>query len=291
MATAEVTVIIPTTAEERRRVQLERAIASAGQGAGAASRVLVVINGPRCSPALVSALKARTDIDHLQLPEAGLPQAIRAGRAAVRTPFFSFLDDDDEYLDDALATRLAPLHADPGLGFVVTAGWRRTPQGDAPMLALPGAAIEADPLGTLVADNWLASCGGTFRSSAVPPADFAAMPTYLEWTWLALRLAARLRLRVLDTPTYRIHDMAGSLSKSPAYTYGTVPALEAILELGLPARINRRLRYKLGSAHHACSTLALEQGQLKPAWHHHLRSLALPGRLRYLSYTRHLLRR
>ena len=39
----------------------------------------------------------------------------------VTTPYISFLDDDDEYLPDYLATMIAPLDADPNLGFTICA--------------------------------------------------------------------------------------------------------------------------------------------------------------------------
>ena len=286
----DITVIIPTIGDEQRAGTIWRAIESAGARSGVAGRIVVVVNGTRYSPALVAALKAHGGIECLQIGEGSLPQALRAGMQRVDSEFFTFLDDDDEILEDGLRIRAEALQAAPEAGFVVTRGWRTAGGADLPQVGLTTAEIEADPLGAMMRENWLVSCAGLYRSAAVTAEDFAAVPQYLEWTYLGLHLASRLKFRFIDAPTYRVYEHAGSVSRSRVYHDGMIPALQAILALRLPAAIQRALRRKLGAAHHTCSTAELADGRRTAAWRHHLHSLLLPGGLRYVTYTRHLLR-
>ena len=61
----------------------------------------------------------------------------------VTTPYVCFLDDDDEYLPDYLATMIAPLEADPSLGFTICPMRRLFRGGE----ILPGA-LTVDYIGT-----------------------------------------------------------------------------------------------------------------------------------------------
>ena len=100
------------------------------------------------------------------------------------------------------------------------------------------AAIDADdPLASLIDCNWLASCGGGYRRGAVGAADFAAMPTYLEWTFLASRLLRDGRIGFLfepDAPQFRVHDTAGSLSRSLAYLLAMPENVERLRDPATP---------------------------------------------------------
>ena len=100
------TVIIPTLAAAERHSLLLRAIESTRRNQSP-PLVLVVINGSRRSPEVIADLRARSGLRVLQLDQASLPAAIEAGRHAVATPFFSFVDDDDEYLPEAVDLRLS----------------------------------------------------------------------------------------------------------------------------------------------------------------------------------------
>jgi glycosyltransferase involved in cell wall biosynthesis len=287
---AEVTVIIPTIGDDSRAETIWRAIDSAGARSGAATRVLVVVNGTRYSEALVTKLRASSQAECVFVERAGMPLALYTGRQNVGSEFFAFLDDDDEILEDGLRTRLEVLRANPNAAFVVSSGWLSTPENEQPQVALNANAIEADPLGCLLVENWMAtSASGLYRTNAVTAADFEHMPSYLEWTYLGFRLASKLEFRFIDTPTYRRYDRPGTVSKSPAYRAGMVAAIKSIMELNLPEHVYGGLRRKLGAAHHQCSILELSTGSRLAAWRHHLRSLVLPGGLGYLSFTRHLL--
>lgn len=286
----EITVIIPTVADDRRAQTIWRAIESAGPRSGARTRVIVVVNGNRFSEALLGQLRAMEAIECATIETGSLPLAIRHGRGLVTSEFFAFLDDDDEFLEDGLRLRLDALRQEPSAAFVVTNGWVTTPAGDAPAVRLKSKAIEADPFGTLLLHNWVGtSASGLYRSSAVSTEDFAAMPAYLEWTYLGFRLAGR-PFRFLDSPTYRWYDMPGSLSKTQAYRVGMVSALRNILHLPLPRRARTGLRRRLGAVHHALSSAYLDEGQRSKAWKHHWLSLAYPGGWRYALYARKMFR-
>lgn len=288
--TAQITVIIPTVADDRRAATIWRAIESAGPRSGAHTRVLVVVNGMHFSPALLAQLRASPGVDCLYFEQGNLPLALKSGREAVRSEYFAFIDDDDEFLPGGLARRIEALQARPDAAFLVSQGWFHSAGCDQPQTGLSAAAIKSDPLGCLLQENWVAtSASGLYRTDRITPEDFTGMPSYLEWTYMGFRLLPRHPFVFIDTPTYRRHDMPGSVSKSADYCRGMVSALSSILRLDLPPATRQGLRRKLGSATHDLSVMSLERGERREAWCQHLRSLALPGGWHYLSYTRRLL--
>lgn len=284
-----ISVIIPTTCERARWASLERAIAGILAQDGVAAQVIVVVNGKRYDPECFEALKRKQGVTVLYRSVGSAPLAQTAGRAAVETPFFAFLDDDDDYLPGALATRVAPLLADRALDFVVTNGYRARGGVDEIAIADSGA-IAADPLGALCQQNWMASCAGLFRSSTVGSTYFEDPAPYMEWTYLAFRLTIRLTMRWIDQPTYRINDSPVSLSKSDVYLRSELDILRRILALPLPAPVRRAVRHKIGRTCHAFAERSRAQDQRAEAWRFHLGSLAQPGGWRYLLYSRKLVR-
>jgi hypothetical protein len=289
-AQAEVTVIIPTIADERRAKTIWRAIESAGPASGAITRVIVVVNGKRFSPRLLEELSGTAGVECVYVEQGSLPLALLTGRQAVRSEFFAFIDDDDEFLHGGLGKRLAIARAHPDAAFVISQGWFRA-SSDVLQVAIPAHAIMADPLGTLLYENWLCtSASGLYRSTIVTADDFAEMPSYLEWTYLGFRLAARHEFMFFDEPTYRRYDTTDSVSKSLSFRLGMVYALQSILRLDLPGAVRAGLRRKITKATHDLSEQALESGHLSQAWLHHMRSIPMPGGWKYLPYTRHLLR-
>lgn len=288
-AEPRVDVIIPTTCVSQRWESLQRAIASVLSQRDAGVRVLVLVNGDRFDADRLAELRRRTDITVHYQKTGSLPLALQTGRTLVRSPFFAFLDDDDEYLEEALALRLQPLLDDPSLDFAVTSGLKN--EGGADRVAirrLDAARINAHPLRSLAVENWLASCGGLFRSSRIGVDYFDGVTKFYEWTLLAYKLALDRRMVFIDRPTWRVHDSADSLSKSTEYRLAEVEVLREILALGLPADVHGELRRRIGAAHHDLSEYALTCGRRVDAWKHHLMSLSHPGGLRYLSYSRHL---
>lgn len=286
---AEVTVVIATIADERRAETIWRTIDSAGPRSGAATRVVVVVNGNRYSPELLDQLQRSPKVECIYQEKGSLPLALMTGRQAVRSEFFAFIDDDDEFLPGGLDKRIHIARTNPQAAFVITQGWLHHER-DEPQVSLRANAVMVDPLGTLLQENWICtSASGLYRSEHVSAEDFAGMPSYLEWTYLGFRLASKLPFVFSDEPTYRRYDMPGSVSKSDSYRRGMVQALHAILALDLPEPTRFGLRRKLTQATHDLSQLELDNGLRGPAWRHHIRSICMPGGWRYLGYTRHLL--
>lgn len=284
-----VSVIVPTTATTERQGSLLRAIDSIRAQRGVRAIPIVVANGARCDRALLDALAGRSDIRFVYRAEGNLPAALRKGRMLVETRFFAELDDDDELLPDALAVRLQPM-ADPAIDVVVTNGFIRAAGRD--VVNLPDiATYQADPLAALMRNLWLAPCAGLFRTSTIGPEFFDGIPAYLEWTYLAMKIALRRNVHFLGRPTFIYNaSTSGSLSKSANYVLRQPAAIKAIMALNPPPPIMRQLERKHSAALHNASTWARMEGRYASAWKWHLLSLAGRGGWRYLSYTRRLLR-
>ncbi len=283
-----ISIIIPTTCEASRRASLRRAIASVTSQENVEVEVIVVVNGKRFDPAYYEELCGAPNLKVVYREEGNLPLAIRYGRSLVTAPSFAFLDDDDEYLPGALWRRLQPMLADETLGYVVSNGYSQSAGRDEPAVRHVDAVCK-DPLRALLGENWLASCGGLFRSSSVGVDCFDGSTRYFEWTYLAYKLASSLKMVFVDVPTYRIYDSANSLSKSEAYLNAEIPVLAKILDLELPQDVKLSLREKMGRAYHTLSNFYRRKGELRRAWRFHLTSLGYPGGLRYLAYSRRLL--
>jgi hypothetical protein len=65
------------------------------------------------------------------------------------------------------------------------------------------APVRLTPLRALKVQNWLASCGGLYRSRSVSIEYFDEEATYFEWTLLAYKLASKLKMAFVDVPAYR----------------------------------------------------------------------------------------
>lgn len=285
-----VTVIVPTLAEAQRAVGLRRAIATALASTGVSVSVIVVVNGSRFSGELLEELRGRADISVIQIPEASLAAACREGRKVVQTPLFAFLDDDDELIQDGLRVRRDTLLENPQCVASVCAGYREV---GGELLPCVENLVDAarDPFGSLATGNWLASCGGLYRTASVPPEVFDGVPRYYEWTFVAYRILCIGRLSFVFAPAYVIHDTPGSESKSREYFRSQRGALLRILELNLPPRAKRGVLQRLGRAEHDLADAALQSGRWLEAIRFHLRSLTRPAGLRYLTATRHFLRK
>lgn len=289
MSSPLISVLVCTLARKRRAALLQRALASILEGQQGLGLPIVVINGTAFDEDLLGRLKARTDIKAIYRAKPSLSAALRAGRKQIETPYFATLDDDDELLPDALPKRLAALTADPKADLVVTNGYyddgRMTTHLDYPNLARLG----HDPLRSVLEKSWLQSINALYRSDRVTARDFEGMPDYLEWTWLALKLAHRRhRILFLDEPTYRLNrHEPDSLSLSPHS--GLPAAIRAILALNLPTDVRREFRQRLSASLHEVSDRARRRGDYRLAWRSHVASLRVQPSLRWLFYTRRLL--
>ena len=284
-----VSVVMPTEARPDRARLLRRALESVRSQRGVRTIPIMVVNGPAADRGLLAELTHSEGVHLVRLEAAGLPAALRAGREQVRTPYFAELDDDDEFLPGALLARVQALEARPDVDVVVTRGY--VDRGGRRELNVPDLeACQEDPLRSLLAHNWLAPCAGLFRSATIGTEYFADVPSYLEWTYLGLRLCLERRILFLNASTWVYHaDTPGSLSKAPTYVLRQPASLDRLLALPLPGDARRRLLQRRGTALHTAASLELRAGRSQAAWRWHLRSLAAAGGWRYVLYTRRLL--
>ena len=283
-----VSVILPTVAVASRAACLDRALESVLTQTGIRVDPIVIVNGTDCDRDLVDALLRRRDIRVLRRPEAGLGNAIAAGREIVDAPYFAELDDDDLLLPGALATRVDRMEADPTIDVTVTSGYLRSARGDVLNVANISRCAQ-DPLRAIIDRMWLTPGAGLFRSATIPATYFSGMPPHLEWTYLAVRLALERRIAFLDSPTFVYSvDTPNSLSKSREHVLRQPGALQAVLRMALPRDVRQALRRKYVAALHGASVKDLERGRRAGAWKWHLRTLLHPYGWRYLTYTRHL---
>lgn len=286
---AVATVIIATLAESERADTLLRAIRSVRMGSRQEVEVLVVVNGSRYDTGLVRDLSSSDDCRLVQLDEASFPNALRHGVGASSTPYFSFLDDDDEYLPGAVDRRLQAMEGHPDAALVITNGYRR--MGGMDRQAMKNLdQVEADPLLALFTENWLPSCGGTFRREAVPEQVFLHIPPLLEWTWIAFRVAdGGGEVVVLDEPTFRIHDTDGSQSASTAYVTSLPDTLRLLLERIRRRDVREAVTQHLVQSLYAASSRCVREGRYRDAWRFHLQCLRHKDGWRYWKHTARLL--
>lgn len=280
-----VSVIIPTTCELRRKESLERAINSVVRQNMGEIEVIVVVNGKRFDPELFAQLKADARLKVYYQEEGSLPAALRFGRTLVTRDFFSFLDDDDEYFPEALQIRLAPLMEDHSLDVVVTNGYMME-AGVWQLRVRQPHTINREPLEALIKENWLASCGGLFRSATIMADYFDGHTKYFEWTLLAFRMVlSERKIIFIEAPTYCINETPQSLSKSREYHQSLIGFIHYLMTLDTSPRVLKALKYKLAAAWHGASEDYLAAGEKTQAWRCHIKSLLHRGGLRYLGYS------
>jgi hypothetical protein len=284
-----VSVIIPTIAIKKKAALLMRAVESIRRSAAGQIRIITVVNGGRADPEICQWLQDQPDIHYERVTTPSSPLAIFRGRALVQTPFFSMLDDDDEYLIGGTDLKLSAFAAHTGADIVVTSGFRRV--GDVDRLAMSEIdQVPMTPLASLFQSAWLSSCNSLYRSSSFPQAFFADPHPYAEWTWLAFKLAlAGKQITATNQPTFRINDTPDSLSKSDSYHDAYQSLYQRMLDLEPPTDVVRTIRSRIGSDWHDQSVRALSRGDLRGAIGCHCRSLVLPDGLRYLAYSRRLI--
>ena len=283
-----VTVIIPTLAEKTRESQLKRCIASIRKSSKSEILIITVVNGNRFDDDLCHWLQQQPDLVFDYQPTPSLPLAQLRGRQLVKTPFFSFIDDDDEYLPEAIDMRLEKLASNPNLDALVTNGFLYSGEKDE-MLYSDMSDITLDPLAALFHHNWLHNCNHLFRSDSIPDSFFADIHPFAEWTWLAYKLILQGKsIAVIDKPTFRYYDTPNSLSKSDAYTETFHGLYQKMLALSPPANIADLIRKRISADWHNRSDHALQKGDLIKAFKCHWHSLFELGGMQYLSYSRHL---
>jgi hypothetical protein len=252
--------------------------------------VIVVLNGPDRDPGIERELRDNVRISLVVRDVRGLPAALAAGRALVRTPWFSTLDDDDLYLPGALQLRVRALEQRPDCAAAITNGYIRA--GGCDTLHVKGEhRIHADPVRAMLDRNWCLPGSWMCRASMIGADLFDEMPSYLECTYLALRIASSYPVVWIDTPTvvYNVGSpLAESLSR--ADVLGQVGALQRIVELDLPNDVREAFRARIAGAYHAAADHERRAGALLEACRWHIASMLQRSGWRYASFTRHLVR-
>ena len=151
----------------------------------------------------------------------------------------------------------------------------------------------SDPLGSLLNKNWLASCGGTFRTRLVESEIFSQVEKYHEWTMIAWRLAVyQKKLLYLHELTFEINETESSLSDSTPYIRYSPVGLKRMLAYDIPFASRKKLKQKLSRALHTVAELELREGNYLSALKSHLASMrTLYGLVQYALYTRYFFAR
>lgn len=285
-----VTVIIPTTCEEKRFQFLDRAITSVLNQNDLTLDVIIVVNGDKFDNSLLDHLEKNTKLRIIRLAEGNVSIARYVGVCEARGDFFCFLDDDDEFLPDAIYQRIILFSHNPEADVVVTNGYIYTDHDEPLVPDFLKSEIDKDPSKSFLAFNWFASPASMFRTSRIEPALFNMQYKYFEWTYLFFLLLSKGKtIKYDDCLTYRKYeDHPLSVSKSNEYFLSHPAFLLTLHGLPLDSGIRKIIASNYVSSLNSLSNIQMSQGHLKKAWISHIKCL-MNGGWRYLPYTRHLL--
>ncbi len=290
-STPDISVIVPTTCEASRREFIERAIESVLSQGGITLELIIVVNGNRFDADLLHRLRQNKNIRVIQLSNGNVSRARFDGVCQARGRLFCFLDDDDEFLENALQIRVERMREMPNTDVVVTNGFIRE-SNDYPMVSEKMAQqIKDDLPASIFTTNWFASAASTFRKSTIDESMFNFKYKYFEWTFLFFALVARkMTVDYIHVHTYRKYENNPlSVSKSDAYILACPAVLLDLMCLSLSDPLKAGLKRKLCSSLNAVSKLHVRNKNISQAWATHLRCV-LCGGWRYVPYTMILLR-
>ena len=151
---------------------------------------------------------------------------------------------------------------------------------------------QVDPISELLKPDgiWLGSCAGMYKAESIGLDYFEDYAAYGEWTYLAFKLAVYNKIRFIEHKGFKINMHNESLSHSPAYLIGLYRMHQKVMSLSLSKSARRLFKVKIGAMEHNIASKHLENGEIKEAWHYHLKSLkSFHGLLSYLFYTRFFL--
>jgi hypothetical protein len=144
-----------------------------------------------------------------------------------------------------------------------------------------------------MAECWLSPGASIFKTDAIQAGSLNVRRDHQEWTKIAFLLAMeRKRIRFLDIPTVTYSDTEGSASKSFVHQE---EALYLLGEMKADPRVDKEtlavMERKYRNTLHVLANQYWRRGKLRKAWQYHLRSLRPPFTLKYLLFSRKLLRR
>lgn len=285
-------VIVRTMAETGRRNALHRAIESARRQSGLSVHIIIVVNGGRRDETVITYLEAQPDVTLVQFDEPSAGRALVEGRRKVQAPFFTFLDDDDEFVTDALGEVLVGNVGSSDWDVLITNRYRKSK--GVVNIESPDFELDAsDPRMRVLQSNWLAAGRSIFRSAAVSASLLDVGRSHHEWTHIALRLATgSYRLCFVNQPTAYYNDTPGSESKLYRHHIEELRLLEDVpydVDIDMDWKMRRVVRYKHANTLHRLAADNLRSGYMANAWLFHLRSLSYFGFFRYVFFTRKLI--
>lgn len=288
----KVTVIIATTAEMKRKKQIDRAIESVLTQKNCEFNLLIIINGTRFDSEVRSTIEKNKEVTCHYLTEGNFPKSLLYARKLVDTEYFCFLDDDDELLSLSLANRLAAFSDNPNADVVIGNGLMRQATGTELEKHPEISTYQQGPLKALTRKNgnWLASCAGMFRTATIPNEYFSDYAAYAEWTYFAFKLAIYKNIVFIEPLCYRINVNAESLSHNEAYLFGQYAMTGKVLALPLPRWSRASVIIKRRNIEHEFAEKYLSESQTSSAWLYHLKSLSNRTTfVKYFLFTRYLL--
>lgn len=289
MSNEQVTVIIPTLCNRERSFELNRAIESVRKQQNINVAIIVVVNGNKADLSLLATIKGLRDVVVLQIEQPNVSIARYTGLLHSSTPYFLFLDDDDELYPNAIERMLAKFNSsEHEIGLVISDAYNEGYNRNIGFISDP-AIIESCPLEALVTENWLVIQATLFKRAIVPDNLFDLEAKYNECTLLAFKIAlSNIKISILNEPLVRIHNTPNSASKSNDFLVSDIEIINFILSMNLPDLIRKKMRRKLANAYHNISVYYLDNNKIMPSFITHLQSLIYPGGRQYLSYTRHI---
>lgn len=282
------TVVIASVCDEARSELLQRACDSVrAMARGHTHSILVVANGKRVSPKVLTWLQSQPDVQVVRTRTGSYPLSRRIGAELAPGEFIAFVDDDDELLPDTLGPKLAVFRERPEVDVLVTDGLRITETAVTPIFP-PAPQRRADLIETMMHAGWGAGAL-MLRARSVDLSAFDAEFRQMEWTLTTLMLARHHQVAFLDQPTYRYYETTpDSLSKKAEHSLAAPEVWRRLSRAYAGTPQFRVVRRRYGAACHNVSSILAKRGQLRRAWRAHLRSLLCPGGWIYLSATARL---
>jgi hypothetical protein len=202
--------------------------------------------------------------------------------------FLAFLDDDDEFLPDTLARKIAEFRQHPEIDVLVTDGFRVSDSKETRIFPSPDER-SSDLVETMMRAGW-GACAITLRTQNVDLSALDAEFRHFEWTLTTLELASRHRFGFLDEPTYRYYeDTPQSLSKRAEHNLAAPEVWRRLSNSYAGTQYEPMVRRRYGRECHYASWEHVRQGRLRDAWQLHFESLRSPGGLSRLPFSAKLL--
>lgn len=281
-----VTVIIPTAGESSRLESLECAIQSALAQDDVNVTPLVMLNGNIHQQSTYQQLSTDARIRFFYDPLPSLPNAVNAARQKVDTEFFCFVDDDDSLIPNTLKLRLAPFLRMPDIDAVVANGFRQSSLSGRKPFFNNFEDNSLNPLKALMSGNWLASCGGLYKTDSIGAEFFDREQKYYEWTYVAFKIALSRKISFIDVPTFIVNETEGSLSASENYVAELPLFLKKLAnEARNEKEIYQILKERLARANNSVSNYYLDKNQYQKALYYFGQCLSVyPQGLKYMPW-------